>query len=300
MRLFDTADVYGHGLSERRLGQLAAKVPRAHLILSSKVGYFSPTTRHPYDPDTIRRQLARTLMHLGTNYLDIYAAHSGDFGPDDTYLPSAARELHRQRDHGVIRAISMRAPHEFAAEWACEPTTPDGHRALRFLTLFHRLRPDILVVRHNMLSRRYLTDETDIHSFAKGHGVGVVCKQVLAQGLLVGRHDPERPPTFGDGDHRSRKAWFSARGLRIIAEELRALHLHFGPTSSHLVRAALGFVLDQAPRAVALVGVSTARQIADISNAATLPLRADDLSLVRWVGQRIRAALEAEFGPDDD
>src|SRR5262249_45283548 len=79
--LFDTADIYGDGLSERRLGRLLAEVPRRQVVVSSKVGYAAGTARHPYDPAQMRRQFARTLANLGTDYLDVYALHSGDFGP---------------------------------------------------------------------------------------------------------------------------------------------------------------------------------------------------------------------------
>src|SRR5438552_10268805 len=50
VRLFDTADVYGHGLSERRLGRLLAEVPRHEAIVASKVGYTAGPDTHPYAP----------------------------------------------------------------------------------------------------------------------------------------------------------------------------------------------------------------------------------------------------------
>jgi methylglyoxal reductase len=42
-RLYDTADVYGHGRSERRLGSLVRQVPREQIVLTSKVGYRRPS-----------------------------------------------------------------------------------------------------------------------------------------------------------------------------------------------------------------------------------------------------------------
>ncbi|MGZ8763886.1 MAG: aldo/keto reductase, partial [Acidimicrobiia bacterium] len=38
IRLFDTAPLYGHGLSERRLGRALARRPRDEFVLSTKVG----------------------------------------------------------------------------------------------------------------------------------------------------------------------------------------------------------------------------------------------------------------------
>jgi hypothetical protein len=62
--LFDTADVYGHGRSERLLGHLVRQAGRDSLVLSSKVGYFAGTAAHPYLPSAMRRQLETTLENL--------------------------------------------------------------------------------------------------------------------------------------------------------------------------------------------------------------------------------------------
>src|SRR5206468_134650 len=105
MRIFDTADVYGHGRSERRLGRLLAEVPRDQVIVSSKVGYTAGAGRHPYAPEQMRRQFHRTLAHLGTTHLDLYAFHSGDFGRDDAYLAAAADYMRELVDRGLVRAV---------------------------------------------------------------------------------------------------------------------------------------------------------------------------------------------------
>ena len=40
---FDTADIYGHGRSERLIGQLVSEVSRGSIMIGTKVGYFSGT-----------------------------------------------------------------------------------------------------------------------------------------------------------------------------------------------------------------------------------------------------------------
>jgi aryl-alcohol dehydrogenase-like predicted oxidoreductase len=124
--LFDTADVYGLGQSERLLGRLLRQVNRDELIVSSKVGYFAGTACHPYDPEQMRRQFATTLDNFGTTHLDVYFLRSSDFGSDDEYLPGAVDVLKELREQGLIRAIEMRAPHAFAEQWA--DGTPHSHR----------------------------------------------------------------------------------------------------------------------------------------------------------------------------
>lgn len=101
--LFDTADVYGHGRSERLLGWLVAQVPRASLVLSSKVGYFRGTAPHGYQPVHIRHQLEQSLDNLRTDYLDIYFFHHAEFGDNDTVLDAAIETMVTLRTEDVVR-----------------------------------------------------------------------------------------------------------------------------------------------------------------------------------------------------
>ncbi|MEU6235612.1 aldo/keto reductase [Kitasatospora sp. NPDC047058] len=170
----------------QRLGQLLRHVNRSRLTISSKVGYFADTALHPYQAAQMKRQLLTSLGNLGTDYLDLYCLHSGDFGPDDRYLEEAVDLVQRLRREGLIRAIGMRAPHEFAAEWAADPSHPRAAETARFLTLFDRIQPNVLSVRYNLLSPVYGPGETDIFAFARQRQVGLLLKQVLGQGLLLG------------------------------------------------------------------------------------------------------------------
>lgn len=47
------------------------------------------------------------------------------------------------------------------------------------------VRPDVVTARYNLLSPLYGDGETDIFAFAARHGIGVIVKQVLGQGLLL-------------------------------------------------------------------------------------------------------------------
>lgn len=78
--LFDTADVYGHGRSERLLGRLVEQVPRDSLVLSSKVGYFRGTAPHGYHPPHLRHQLEQTLDNLRSSAPRGWCGRSGCAG----------------------------------------------------------------------------------------------------------------------------------------------------------------------------------------------------------------------------
>jgi methylglyoxal reductase len=130
-RLYDTADVYvyGHGRSERLLGWLVAQVPRHEIVLASKVGYFTGTAEHGYEPRHMRRQLEQSLDNLRTDHLDIYTFHHPNFGTNDRWLSRALEAMRAFRDKGLIRAIGMRGPHRFASDRLTTPPDQRGDKS---------------------------------------------------------------------------------------------------------------------------------------------------------------------------
>lgn len=118
-------------------------------------------------------------------------------------------------------------------------TGRDAAEAARFLHLFHVTRPTVVTARYNLFSPLYSVDETDVFTFAHRHNVGVLIKQALDQGLLLGSHHPDAPPMFSASDHRSRAPRFAADSLRLIRERLAPIHHMFGDSSDELARVAL-------------------------------------------------------------
>ena len=138
VRYFDTAPVYGYGVSETRLGQALKSLPRQDVVISSKVGYdlvpIKPEEQRPqlwedpglfraefdYSRDAVLRSLEGSLRRLGTSYIDMVAIHDPDealhFAPgEDPYGRSRFREamegaypvLDELRSQGVIKAIGV-------------------------------------------------------------------------------------------------------------------------------------------------------------------------------------------------
>jgi D-threo-aldose 1-dehydrogenase len=114
IRLYDTAPLYGGGLSEVRLGRGLARRPRADYVLCSKVGRCRPfgQPRAPdgagdiadYSYDFALRSVAESLERLGTDRLDVVHIHDPDDRLDEA-MRGAFRALVRLRDEGVVGAI---------------------------------------------------------------------------------------------------------------------------------------------------------------------------------------------------
>ena len=115
VRYFDTAPLYGGGVSERLMGRALATRPRAEFVLSSKVGRLvrgdepvrpgeDPLWRFDFTADGIRRSVEESLERLGVDRLDVAFVHD-----PDAFLDLATAEsfpaLQRLRDEGLVGRI---------------------------------------------------------------------------------------------------------------------------------------------------------------------------------------------------
>jgi D-threo-aldose 1-dehydrogenase len=107
VRLFDTAPLYGVGLSERRVGATLAGFPRNSYVLATKVGRIITSDSQwvfDFSHDGVRRSLEASLKRLKVDHVDILHIHD----PDDHYrqaLDEAFPALADLRSQGVIKAI---------------------------------------------------------------------------------------------------------------------------------------------------------------------------------------------------
>jgi aryl-alcohol dehydrogenase-like predicted oxidoreductase len=287
--LFDTADVYGHGHSERLLGQVLRECDREALTITSKVGFVPGTAPHSYATPRLRHQFEQSCQNLGTDYLDAYFLHNMDFGEDDRYLSDAIDQIRALRDAGFIRAIGMRGPQTLGSD---RPDAADI-RTTRFLKIFRLVRPDLLWIRFNPLSPPPLVDGEDIFSFTARQGVGLLLSEPLAQGLLTGKYDPAHPPSFALGDHRRHKVWFTEPGLTVIDAGLQLLRERFGPRPEDLTRVALRFSLQQADHTAVLAGFTTPQQVTANHACLGQALTGAELDYAEAVYAQIREGLDA-------
>jgi D-threo-aldose 1-dehydrogenase len=122
IRFFDTAPLYGLGLSEQRLGRFLAGQPRDDFVLATKVGRllradapaepreaiwkgvpaFNPVFDFSYDG--VLRSVDESLERLGLDRIDVLHIHD----PDDHYeeaMTGAYPALDRLRSEGVVGAV---------------------------------------------------------------------------------------------------------------------------------------------------------------------------------------------------
>jgi D-threo-aldose 1-dehydrogenase len=114
VRLFDTAPLYGNGLSERLLGSFLKFKPREEYVLATKVGrrLRAPTLQagegmppvFDFSYDGVMRAFEESLLRLGAERVDILHIHD----PDNHYrdaLAGAYKALDNLRSQGAIKAV---------------------------------------------------------------------------------------------------------------------------------------------------------------------------------------------------
>jgi D-threo-aldose 1-dehydrogenase len=103
---FDTAALYGAGLSEARLGAALRGVPRESYVIATKTGW--DTTggghRNDFSRDWTLRSVEASLERLGLDFADIVHVHDPDRFQQQA-LDEAFPALYGLREQGVIRAV---------------------------------------------------------------------------------------------------------------------------------------------------------------------------------------------------
>jgi D-threo-aldose 1-dehydrogenase len=133
IRYFDTAPLYGFGLSEHRLGEALRATSRDDFVLSTKVGRLlrpgDPATLdhgqfqaslpfaqiYDYSYDGVMRSLEDSLQRLGTYRIDILLVHDLDVWTHkseearrarvDEFMAGGYRAMIELREQGAVRAI---------------------------------------------------------------------------------------------------------------------------------------------------------------------------------------------------
>jgi D-threo-aldose 1-dehydrogenase len=133
IRLFDTAPLYGHGLSEHRVGEALRWVERDSYLLSTKIGRLLRPARsghvdggqfkavlpfetvYDYSHDGVMRSVEDSLQRLGLGRIDILLIHDVDVwthGSEEARLQrfkevmeGGYQAMRRLRDEGTVGAI---------------------------------------------------------------------------------------------------------------------------------------------------------------------------------------------------
>jgi D-threo-aldose 1-dehydrogenase len=236
VRYFDTAPLYGLGLSETRLNRFLRDKPRGSYVLSSKVGrllrvapehegqgkWFDVPSRvgvYDYSYDGVMRSVEFSLERLGVARIDILYVHDLDIwthgsakvldGYMRTFLDSGHRALVALREQGVIRAFGAGINEEGPAEHLARHGDLD---------LF------LLASRYTLLQQPALDS---FLPYCQSRGIGVVIGAPYNSGILATGARPGAKFSYEDAPEevlervRRIEAVCARHGVRLVDAAFR-------------------------------------------------------------------------------
>ncbi len=255
-RLFDTADVYGDGRSEKAIGRfLAGRHDRSEFTVMTKMGRRAePHVPEAYTLDNFRRWTDRSRENLGVDTLDLVQLHTP---PTPVFS-----------DAGVFDDLRTLQQEGRIARWGVSVELVD--EALTALA-----QPDLATIQIivNIFRRKPLER---VIPEARDKGVGIIARLPLASGLLSGKYDEHT--TFAPEDHRT----WNRDGTRMnIGETFSGIPFEVGVQAAREVAAltpegwttaqmALGW-LAQVGVATVIPGASKPSQARSNAAAAEFP-----------------------------
>lgn len=179
INLFDTADVYQGGMSEKVIGKYIKNLEQKPFVIT-KIGRRLEThTKQGYSEKNIRNFIDDSRTNLNVETLDMVLLHCP---PTDVYyMPDVFKLLDQLKLEGKIKHYGVSVER---VEEGLKAMDYDGVDAIEIIFNMFRLRPT-----------EYFFNK------AQEKKVGVIVRVPLASGLLTGKF--HRQSTFGKDDHRA-------------------------------------------------------------------------------------------------
>lgn len=261
--LFDTADAYGAGHSERLLAPVLAAHP--DVLVATKFGNtIDESTRQLTGTDTtpayMRRALHASLRRLGRECIDLYQLHVSDI--DDQRALDLVAALENVVAEGLVRWYGI--------------STDDPTRVDLFAT-----GPHCTAVQ---LQLNVFDDNPAVLAACDRHDLAALCRSPLAMGLLGGRYDTTTVLPADDirGAAPDWLRWFhNGRPDDTFLSRIDTVRGLLTEDGHTLAQGALGWIWAHHPRTIPLPGFRNTGQVEE--NAAALacgPLPATTYRLV--------------------
>ncbi|MBA3683632.1 MAG: aldo/keto reductase [Planctomycetes bacterium] len=242
--LVDTAEQYGAGESERRVGKALAG-RRDRWAISTKFGALvGPGGERINDPSAARVpvSLEGSLRRLRTDRVDIYLCH---VGPEPRELDGVAGALAELKRAGKVRAVGISTANPEHCRWFLD-----------------RGMLDIVQYPRSLLS----APDEPVSALVAASGAGGIVRGAFAGGRLCGKYF-DRPPAFAADDIRGN--WFQG----AAADQFRrcAVFRELVDARRTMPQLALRWLLDQPATHSIILGAKRFEEYRDAVGASALP-----------------------------
>ena len=265
--LFDTAEIYSAGRSERLLGR-ALGDDRESVFIATKLFPFLPGDR------IVKNRAVASALRLGVSQLDLYQVHwPNPFLSDNTIMHG----LRALQESDFVDQVGVSA---YSLERWRSAETALGSRVLTNQ------------VAYSLLHR---TPERDLLPFAEATGHAVIAFSPLAQGLLSGRYASDNLPT----NFRSSDPTFNSGRLEDIGNLLATLQEVGDAHGATPAEIALAWVIHQ-PAVAAIPGASSVEQLELNVAAADIRLADDEYKALQAASAPLSAEVDTSHRSELD
>jgi aryl-alcohol dehydrogenase-like predicted oxidoreductase len=254
--LFDTAEIYGFGRSERILGR-ALGDRRESAFLATKILPLVPV------PPVVEQRAVASANRLGVSRLDLYQLHQPNPLFRDSTIMRGMRALQRVGLVGEVGVSNYSLNRWRAAEAAL------GSRVLSNQ------------VPYSLMAR---SPERDLIPFAESNGHVVIAYSPLAQGLLSGRYDRANRPS---NRVRAANPLFLPQNLERAEPLIGAVREVAEAHSATPAQIALAWVI-HSPAVTAIPGASSVAQLESNATAAEIELTTGEYQALRAAAEEFR------------
>ena len=257
---FDTADSYGFGRSESRLGLVLSR-SRQEGVIATKVGVVRDVNGRlakDFSKQHIFDAVNGSLKRLRTDYVDVYQLHNPTV--DELRRDDIHEAMDRLQEVGKIRF------------WGVSVTTPEeGIEVVRNGWGY------TLQVLYNILNQ---APASELLPLAKEKGYGVIARVPLASGLLTGKFRTDT--VFATDDVRQN--FLTPKRLEEALPRVDEAKSIIGGSAKSLGEAAIRFVLAHDAVSTVIPGARNTRQV-------EMNVTAADMRLPQDVVDKLRARL---------
>jgi aryl-alcohol dehydrogenase-like predicted oxidoreductase len=260
INLFETADVYGRGAMEKKLGQ---RLPRERTFVVTKIGTDLDGTpaQKRFDIPYLRTAFERSRERLAREPLDIVLLHNPSV--QALHAAESVPFMKELKEKGLVRAWGVSAGNADVARAAIENGA------------------EVLQLAYNVFVS---ADLHAISALVTEHKVGILARSVLAHGLLTGHWSPERE--FYTPDHRENR--WNRGELRLRIRQLDALRPFVRDDIPTMRAVALRFVLSNQLVSSAVLGPRSVAQLEQLVREAGEPPYLKDTAMVE-LAARLKA-----------
>ncbi|HET9277458.1 MAG TPA: aldo/keto reductase [Flavitalea sp.] len=230
IKMFDTANAYGRGLSEKIIGEwLASRAGRTPVVIATKL-------LPPYTPGQIEESIDESLRRLGTDSIDILYMHRWDPSCENVEGLTALGNLQRK---GKVNALGASNFSAIQLGRLLKLQSHQGLAQIRFAQNNHNLAVSDLT--------------PEFKAVCAAMSVEIVTYSPLGAGFLTGKHERAvAPGSRFDLMPAHQDVYFQEASFKRL-RRLQAIATRTGYTPAHL---ALAWALHQ-PVATVLVGGRT-------------------------------------------